>query len=62
MTNRQIARHIRAFKQVRQQWIDILVDNPNQTDAPRHIVDINAKIELLTTLWNWASDEDVELP
>jgi hypothetical protein len=61
MTNRQIARQVRDFQNIRQEWIDILVKRPGSKDAPMYIMSINAKIELLQTMWNW-SDESVEFP
>lgn len=50
MNRQQFQRQIKTFEGIRQDWIDILVANPSRTDAPKHIVDINAKIEVLTTL------------
>lgn len=61
MKNKQLAQHIENFKGIRQDWIDILVKNPDRTDAPKYIMEINAKINLLQILWNW-SDESEEMP
>lgn len=61
MTNRQIARNVRDWQAVRQQWLDILVDNPRNSNAASQIITINAKIELLQSFWNW-SDESVDFP
>lgn len=60
MTNRQIARYIKAFKRTRQEWIDILIKSPDG-NAAATIVTINAKIELLRSMWNW-NDEEIEMP
>lgn len=59
MTNNQLARHIKNFKRIRQQWIDALVENPNNTAAPKYIMEINAKIDLLQTLWNWSEEGEI---
>lgn len=61
MTNKQISRHLRAFQAARAEWINVLVENPGRSDAPQHIISINANIAFLTSLWNW-SDESVEFP
>lgn len=48
MDYRQADRTIRAFKQSRAEWIDILqMSGGEATHAAEHIVRINAKIELL---------------
>lgn len=60
MSNRMLARYINTFKDTRQEWIDILVKNPDSHDAPRYIMSINAKIELLRTLWNF--NEEGKMP
>jgi hypothetical protein len=61
MNNRQIARLINEFKRMRVEWLDMLVKNPEYTDAAQHIVTINSKIELLRSLWNW-NDEEMDMP
>lgn len=61
MDNKMIARYVRAFQVTRKDWIDALVKNPGHPSAPRYIMSINSKIELLTSMWNW-SDESVEFP
>lgn len=60
MTNKQIARFIESFKEVRQEWIDILVKNPDRSSAAQNIISVNAKIELLRTMWNFS--EEGEMP
>lgn len=59
MDNKQIARLINAFKESRRGWIDMLVENPDADNAPKHIVSINAKIELLRTLWNFNAEGEM---
>jgi hypothetical protein len=61
MSNRQLAREIKEFVRIRQEWVDILVKNPRHNQACQMILSINAKIELLETHWNW-SDESVDIP
>lgn len=60
MTNKQITRYIEAFKESRREWVDILVRNHDHTNAASTIVIINAKIELLRSMWNW--NEEGEMP
>lgn len=62
MSNRQLARLIKNFKEIRQEWIDILVANPESQDAPRYILSINSKIELLQTFWTFDDDEEMDMP
>lgn len=59
MNNTQINQHLKMFDEARQGWIDILLKNRESTDAVNHIASINAKCELLRTMWNWY-DESVE--
>ena len=61
MTNKQIARNVRDWQAVRQQWLDILVKNPSNNDAAVHIITINSKIEVFQSFWNW-SDESLDFP
>lgn len=56
MTNKMLARYINSFKESRQDWIDILNNNPDSADAPKYIVEINAKIDLLRSFWNWREE------
>lgn len=60
MTNKMINRYIKGFVESRQNWIDVLIQNPSSTQAPEMILAINHKIELLRTFWNW-SDESEEM-
>lgn len=62
MNNRQIAQNIKAFREARQGWLDILNgSNGDSVQAAQHVLSCNSKIELLTTMWNW-SDETVDFP
>lgn len=54
-----LARYIEEFKRIRQEWIELLVNNPNYTLAAQHIVSVNAKIELLRSLWNFAQEGEM---
>lgn len=42
--------HIKAFEKIRAEWLEILVKNPNHTEAAERIVSINHKLELLRIL------------
>jgi len=59
VNNKQIVRHVNAFAEARQGWIDILLRDPDSITAVQHILSINSKIELLKTLWNWSEDDVV---
>lgn len=61
LTNKQIVRQVKDWQAVRQDWLDILVKTPANSNAAQAIVSINSKIELLQTFWNW-SDETVDFP
>jgi len=57
MDYRQIDRHIRQFKEAREGWMEILsVTKGESSDAAKHILTINAKIELLRTLRTYPDD------
>lgn len=56
MTNKQIDRMIAAFSKTRQDWIDILVKNPDSTDAAQYILSINSKIELLKSMYDYSQE------
>lgn len=59
MNNKQVGRHIKELKRLRQEWIDILVKSPDGNLACNHILSINAKIELLRAFWNFNEEEDM---
>ena len=61
MTNKQIARNVKDWQAVRQDWLDILVKNPSNNTAAGHIMAINSKIEVFQSFWNW-SDESIDFP
>ncbi len=42
--------HIKAFRDARVGWLEILAKSPDSLVAAQHIASINAKIELLHTL------------
>lgn len=60
MNNKQINQLLREFDRNRREWIDVLKDNPGHSTAAQQVIHINAKMELLRTLWNW-SDESMEM-
>lgn len=60
MKNYQVNSFLKEFDGSRQQWIDILVNNPGNSDAAYHIISINSKMELIRAFWNW-NDETVEM-
>ena len=62
MNNRQIAQHVKAFRNARGEWMERLNNgNPDSVVAAQHVLSINSKIELLLTLWNWY-DDSAEYP
>lgn len=61
MTNKEIVRFIKSFRNARDGWLKILVANPDSVEAAQTIASVNSKIEVFKTLWNW-HDESVEFP
>lgn len=60
MNNKEINRHLRAYEATRQEWINILVNDPGRSQAAEYVIKINATMEFLRGLWNW-SDATVEM-
>lgn len=60
---RTYRRTIQEFRRNRKGWIDILVNNPGNSEAARQILTINNKLELLDALrfgigdYEWIEDE-----
>jgi hypothetical protein len=54
----QNKRTLDGLVESRQEWIDILVKNPDNTLAPLNISSINSKIELLRTMRMLDNDYD----
>lgn len=42
--------HVKEFERSRQEWLDILVKNPDNTSAAQMIVQINAKLDLIRVM------------
>ena len=62
MNNRQIVQNVKAFREARQGWMDMLNGHDKDSvQAAQHVLSCNSKIELLLTMWNWA-DETVDYP
>lgn len=42
--------HVNEFERIRDEWIEILVKNPNSSEAAQHILSINSKLDLIRTI------------
>lgn len=56
VTARNYRRTIQEFMLHRKGWLDILVKNPRNSEAARHIISINDKIELLDIMRHQLGD------
>lgn len=60
MDNRMINRYLKSYGEIRADWVERLVSNHGSTTAATKIIEINAAMSLLRTMWNW-NDETVEM-